>query len=239
MFSREGTARSERQNRAVAGYLAFVGGFVNSAGFVLVGAFTSHVTGNVGRMADALTQGATSTVWRAAALVAAFFVGALTVGTIVESATFSRRTMAYACALATEAAVLAGFVALPLWSAGSAAGEIGPLLLGLGMGIQNGLVTRLSGAVVRTTHLTGVVTDLGIEAARWSRFWRRRTAERPHVARLALLLLIAGGFSSGALAGAFTAVAMGRIAMLLPVVAVTGCAIYASVSVTRVGTGVT
>ena len=95
------------------------------------------------------------------------------------------------------------------------------------MGLQNGLVTRLSGAVVRTTHLTGVVTDLGIEAARWQRFWRRRTTERPHLPKLVLLLLVAGGFSSGAFAGAFAAVAVGRAAMLAPVIAVLGCALYA------------
>ena len=31
------------------------------------------------------------------------------------------------------------------------------------MGLQNSLVTRISDAVVRTTHLTGLFTDLGIE----------------------------------------------------------------------------
>ena len=116
--SREGTARSERQNRAVAGYLAFVGGFVNSAGFFLVGAFTSHVTGNVGRLADASTQHATATALEAAGLVAAFFLGAMTVGAIVESAAFARRSLAYASALALEGTLLAVFVALPLVSGG-------------------------------------------------------------------------------------------------------------------------
>jgi uncharacterized membrane protein YoaK (UPF0700 family) len=228
MFSREGSARSERQNRVVAGYLAFVGGFVNSAGFVLVGAFTSHVTGNVGRLADALPQRATSTVVEAASLVLAFFVGAMTVGAIVESAAFSRRSLAYAAALAVEAILLAGFVTSPLLPGGRWAAHLAPLLLGLAMGVQNGLVTRLSGAVVRTTHLTGVITDLGIEAARWLRFWRRRTSERPRGPKLVLLLLIAGGFASGAVAGAFAAVAAGYAAMMLPVIAVGACAFYAA-----------
>ena len=47
------------------------------------------------------------------------------------------------------------------------------------MGMQNSLVTRLSGAVVRTTHLTGVVTDLGIEAARWYRWHRAKLRALP------------------------------------------------------------
>ena len=40
------------------------------------------------------------------------------------------------------------------------------------MGLQNALVTRVSGAVVRTTHMTGVLTDIGIELVRM-RAWVR------------------------------------------------------------------
>ncbi len=227
MFSHEGTGRSALQNRLVAGSLAFVGGFVNSAGFVVLGAFTSHVTGNVGRMADELAQKSPSASLQAAALVAAFYLGALTVGCVIESNAFEQRSRAYAAALALETAALAGFLALPFLGGGSRQG-MASVLLALAMGIQNGLVTRLSGAVVRTTHLTGVVTDLGIETARWLRFWRRRTQHRPPLPRLVLLLLIFTGFSTGALTGAFAAVAIGRAAMFFPAVAVAGCALYAS-----------
>ena len=55
------------------------------------------------------------------------------------------------------------------------------MLLCAAMGLQNSLVTRLSGAVVRTTHLTGVLTDLGIEGARWFRLWRANLAHRTRI----------------------------------------------------------
>jgi uncharacterized membrane protein YoaK (UPF0700 family) len=34
------------------------------------------------------------------------------------------------------------------------------------MGLQNATITEISGAVIRTTHLTGVVTDFGLEGVR-------------------------------------------------------------------------
>ncbi len=35
------------------------------------------------------------------------------------------------------------------------------------MGLQNATITKISGAVIRTTHLTGVTTDLGIETVQY------------------------------------------------------------------------
>jgi uncharacterized membrane protein YoaK (UPF0700 family) len=61
-----------------------------------------------------------------------------------------------------EAATLA---AVGLWASRHPGQPEPTLLWGLAyaMGLQNALVTRVSGAVVRTTHMTGVVTDIGIQ----------------------------------------------------------------------------
>jgi uncharacterized membrane protein YoaK (UPF0700 family) len=109
------------------------------------------------------------------------------------------------------------------------------------MGMQNSLVTRLSGSVVRTTHLTGVVTDLGIECARWFRWWRSVAArrvnmrlsfgepagERPHAGHISVLLSIVAGFVVGAVAGSAMAPPLGGKAMLVPTAAVFATALYA------------
>ncbi|HEX3777919.1 MAG TPA: YoaK family protein [Polyangiaceae bacterium] len=232
MFSREGSARSDRQNRQLAGYLAFVGGFVNSSGFVLIGTFTSHVTGNVGRLANDAAFGQYAAALAALSLVLSFFAGAFSASVIVESRFLSRLgPRAYAVALALEALLLLAFTALSYITIGAHArvldGEAA--LLCAAMGIQNALVTRLSGAVVRTTHLTGVITDLGIESARWFRFWRRslsnatrlplvlgqNAVEPPSSAKLLLLLTIALAFVLGAATGAVTAVRFKHSSMLL------------------------
>ena len=71
--------------------------------------------------------------------------------------------------------------------------------------------------MVRTTHLTGVVTDLGIEAARWFR-WRRHqgTVEKPTLATALLLVTIIGSFTTGALFGAVLTERASRWAMAAP-----------------------
>ncbi len=173
MFKHQGPSRSPRLNAILAAYLAFVAGSVNSSGFVLVGSFTSHVTGNVGRVANDVASRDADAAFGALIMIAAFFAGAFIASMIVESDVLGTVAYAYGAALAIEASLLVAFM---LASAGRGGGHLlhdmeGALLCGA-MGMQNSLVTRLSGAVVRTTHLTGVITDLGIEGARWFRWWR-------------------------------------------------------------------
>jgi uncharacterized membrane protein YoaK (UPF0700 family) len=245
MFSTEGGARSNRQNRIVAGYLAFVGGFVNSSGFVLVGTFTSHVTGNVGRLADDAAFGNYRGALAALTMVFCFLGGAFAASITVESHLFKRRARAYATALGFEAALLVLFtlVSRATAQAHPRLRDSEALLLCGAMGMQNALVTRLSGAVVRTTHLTGVVTDLGIELARWFRRWRRAVSlvarvplafqrslsDGPSVPKTTLLATVALSFTFGAGFGAVAAVHLHHWAMLLAATAVGACSLYAAI----------
>ena len=233
MFSHEGSDRSDRENRLLAGYLAFIAGYTNSSGFLLVGTFTSHVTGNVGRLANDLAKGNSPAAVSAVTLLLAFFSGAFAVSVVLESRAFRHVSRAYAFAMGLEALLLAGFT---LFSNLATAAhprvlDAGAALLCAAMGMQNGLVTRISGAVVRTTHLTGVVTDLGIESARWFRYWRRSLAsvvsERPSVTKSRLLVTIAVTFLLGAVAGALVTVRLGAPSMLLAAVAIAGLGFYA------------
>ncbi|HEX3849836.1 MAG TPA: YoaK family protein [Polyangiaceae bacterium] len=244
MFSREGSARTDGQNRVVAGYLAFVGGFVNSCGFVLIGTFTSHVTGNVGRLANDAALGHYAAAVAALTMVLFFFGGAFCASVIVESRFLGGPTSrAYASALALEALLLVLFTALSYLTSAAAHPRVQDAeaaLLCAAMGLQNALVTRLSGAVVRTTHLTGVITDLGIECARWFRFWGKseggplpqvfgpNVAERPTLPKVLLLGTIAGAFFVGATAGAFSATRLHHASMLAAAAAVGVFAILAS-----------
>ena len=247
MFSREGAARTEQQNRLVAGCLAAVGGFVNSSGFVLVGTFTSHVTGNVGRLANDLAQNQYAAAIGALGMIVAFFAGAFAASMIVESHFWGGHvSRAYAYALAVEAALLIAFTLIsdPGTHAHPRVRDAEALLLCSAMGMQNSLVTRLSGAVVRTTHLTGVVTDLGIEAARWFRFWRlrvskatrvrlifgRNSPERPSLAKFRLLSTIVAAFLAGASLGALSAISLHHWAMIIAALAVAVCSAYAALT---------
>jgi uncharacterized membrane protein YoaK (UPF0700 family) len=242
MFKHQGPSRSPRQNATLAAYLAFVAGFVNSSGFVLIGSFTSHVTGNVGRLANDIASHDPGAATGALTMIGAFLAGAFAASMIIESDALGTVAYAYGAALAVEATLL---VAFTLAFAGLAGGHLlhdfeGALLCGA-MGMQNSLVTRLSGAVVRTTHLTGVITDLGIEGARWFRWWRssasaawgvrlafgRGVSTRPAAVRIVLLATIVGAFLGGAIAGAAAGVAVRQVALLFPAVCLVAGAGYA------------
>ncbi|HEY2516505.1 MAG TPA: YoaK family protein, partial [Polyangiaceae bacterium] len=180
MFRHQGAGRTDRQNRAVAGYLAFAGGYVNCVGFVLIGTFTSHATGMVGRFGNDLATGELAGAGAALTMILAFFGGAFAASMMIESRFTGRPSNAYGSALTIEAVLLVAFTIvsrLTPW-AHSHVKDLEAAVLCAAMGMQNSLVTRLSGAVVRTTHLTGVVTDLGIEAARWFRWWRASLSSR-------------------------------------------------------------
>lgn len=251
MFAHEGTQRTDRLNRTLAAYLALIGGYVNSAGFVLLGSFTSHVTGNVGRLAGDLANHDVAAATGALAMMLAFFGGATAASVIVESDSFSQRHNAYGTALAAEAVLLSVFALITNVTPAAylRIRDAQGLLLCAGMGMQNSLVSRLSGAVVRTTHLTGVVTDLGVEAARWLRWGRYELTRaygvrvwfghgapaRPSQPKVALLGTIAGFFTLGSIVGALTASSFARLAMLFPVLAITAASAYAFTTHRRLG----
>jgi uncharacterized membrane protein YoaK (UPF0700 family) len=73
------------------------------------------------------------------------------------------------------------------------------------MGLQNAMITKLSGAEIRTTHMTGIVTDIGIELGKLF-YWNsartdpdvpcvlaNRARLKVHVTMLAMF--VAGGFA--------------------------------------------
>jgi uncharacterized membrane protein YoaK (UPF0700 family) len=233
MFQHEGAQRSHDHNQLLAGYLAVVAGLVNSTGFILIGTFTSHVTGNVGRMADDAALGHGSAALLAGAMIAAFYLGAFLASMALESNVLRTRPTVYGLLLLGESMLIAAFLGLAsVWdNASPRFRDAQALLLCCAMGLQNSLVTRLSGAVVRTTHLTGVVTDLGIEGARWFRYWRshfsKKTGlplvmgthppDRPHAPKVHLLLTVFISFVAGSAAGALLAVRFGQLAVLAPV----------------------
>lgn len=249
MFQSEGPHRLDRHNQIVAGYLALTAGMVNSAGFYFVGSFTSHVTGNVGRFADDLALGHTSAAALAIVSVIAFFVGAFIASMALESSVVRRRPHVYGGLLLLESGLLLTFYGASQWlgSENPRVRDVQALALCAAMGLQNSLVTRLSGAVVRTTHLTGVVTDLGIESARWFRYWRSKVGQatgirlvagdeapvRPSLPKAVLHLTILVAFIVGGACGAILAVYVRRFALAVPCLLTLSASAYAFLTGTR------
>jgi uncharacterized membrane protein YoaK (UPF0700 family) len=202
-----------------AGALACVAGMVNAVGFLgFEHQAVTHLTGTTTLLGAAIAGEDLRAATHLAGVALAFMIGAALSGAIVQDATL-RLGRRYGVALALESALL--FASAYLFRREAVSGA---WLAAMACGLQNGMATTFSGAVVRTTHLSGMFTDLGIglgHALRGLPLQRRR---------LALCALIITAFLIGGVLGALLFARMGADALLVPAALTglvgTGYAIY-------------
>ena len=201
-----GPERSVAANRQLGLALAFVAGAVNAGGFLAIGQYTSHVTGLVSSMANNLVLGRDRLVLGALAAAGAFMLGAASTALMVNFGRRRRLYSEYALPLLVEALLLLGFgvwgAALPAPGAGAIVPAVA--LLCYVMGLQNALVTKLSRAEIRTTHMTGIVTDIGIELGKLL-YWNADPHQAPVRAnwrRIGVLAALLSCFVAGGIVGA-------------------------------------
>ncbi|GAA5010261.1 DUF1275 domain-containing protein [Pseudoluteimonas lycopersici] len=185
--------------------LSSVAGIVNVVGFLgFQHQAITHLTGNTSLLAASLATGDWHGARHLIAAMAAFVAGAALGGLIVQDSTL-RLGRRYGVALSIEALLL--LLAVPLFDAGSV---MGPVCAALACGLQNAMATTFSGAVVRTTHVSGMFTDLGImlgHALRGMPLARRR---------LGLCMLVISFFFAGGILGALLFAHFGYAALYLP-----------------------
>lgn len=201
--------RTARANWHLGLVLAFVAGALNAGGFLAIGLYTSHMTGMVSMAADNLVLG--QIVLGVGALLAtlSFVAGAACTAVLVN---FTQRTwpnFLYLPSLMLEAVLLLvfGMLGASLLPHKVVSLSLTAMLLCFIMGLQNALITKISHAEIRTTHLTGLFTDIGIELGKLL-YWNsanqppgdiRVTANR---VRLKIHLSLVAGFFIGGLCGA-------------------------------------
>ncbi|MYM87815.1 DUF1275 domain-containing protein [Rugamonas sp. FT82W] len=197
--------RTDISNRRLGRSLAFVAGAVNAGGFFAVGQYTSHMTGVVSSVADNAALGETRLVLAGVASLLAFLLGAATSAILIN---WGRRRGAhslYALPLIVEAALLLcfGLMGARLDASGQVSAIVA--LLCFVMGLQNAIVTKVSRSEIRTTHVTGLVTDIGIELGKLFYWNDNAMADRVLADRgkLRLLSSLLAMFLLGGLAGAF------------------------------------
>ncbi|MGF7080232.1 YoaK family protein [Mucilaginibacter sp. UYCu711] len=130
-----------------------------------------------------------------------FLAGAFISGLIVSKIGRNQR-FSYAIPLIIEMVILLGVATLGFKYDNSLVGKeifAGSLLFA--MGLQNSLVSLVSGSVVRATHLTGTFTDLGIELAQLLQHTHQENIAL--ISKIKLRVAIILFFMTGALAGAY------------------------------------
>jgi uncharacterized membrane protein YoaK (UPF0700 family) len=158
MFRHKGNRRTFTHNLRLASTLSFIAGIVNIAGVLSVATLTTNVTGHFAFFAEEIVLKNYSKAITILIYILFFLFGAFTSNFLVEIASLKKPRIAHAFPMLLEVIILV-FVGL---SQDFNPNYIAYLLL-FAMGLQNALVTNISQSVVRTTHLTGLFTDLGIE----------------------------------------------------------------------------
>lgn len=185
--------------------LAFIAGIVNVVGLLgFEHQAITHLTGNTSMLAEAIASLDIKASLHFASLIGAFVAGCALSGFIIQDSTLKlgRR---YGIALLVVSLLL--FVSVPLLQNGYSHG----MYTAAGAcGLQNAMVSTYSGAVVRTTHVSGMFTDLGIYLGHALRGIRGDTR------RLKLCVVVISGFFSGGIAGALLFPAIGYGALYVP-----------------------
>ena len=204
-----GRHRTPTTNRVLGLLLAFNAGAVNAGGFLVVHMYTSHMTGFLSTVADNLVMGNMTLVLAAVGVLWAFMSGAGTTAIMVNWARGHRLRSGFALPLLLEAVLmlLFGLVgAITLGWPTPFSVPLTVLLLAFIMGLQNAVVAKMSSAQIRTTHMTGIATDLGIEMGKMLYWNRSGTPPEAQVhsnhARLRLFASMLAMFTIGGVVGA-------------------------------------
>ena len=201
MFRHQGKRRTLKHNLRIATILSFVAGIVNVAGFLAFSELTTNVTGH---FALFIRDVADFKLWKGTIYflyIFSFLFGSFLSSFLIEKYKENKKLNVYVIPTVIESVILIGIAFFSNFPKTENPQLMVCLLLFV-MGLQNSFVTKISDAVVRTTHLTGLFTDLGIEISQL--LFPKYRPKRNHIkSNIKLRLYIICFFFFGGLTGGF------------------------------------
>jgi uncharacterized membrane protein YoaK (UPF0700 family) len=193
--------RTLKSNLLLASSTAFVSGVTNVAGVLAFLAFTSNITGHVANLAKHIVAQNYKEIITYLIWLSLFLTGAFTCNFIIKSLQAGSRYRAHALPILLEMLILLAVAIYGnhFYDDGMFQREaiIGAILFC--MGLQNSLVSNISGGLIKTTHLTGLFTDLGSDLAEWLHPVSAKAEAVKH--KIIIRLTILGFYLIGGLAG--------------------------------------
>lgn len=199
MFRHQGKTRTLSHNLKIASLLSLVAGIVNVAGFFAVQRLTTNVTGHFAFFVEEVFK---LNFWQGFVYflyIFFFFLGSFVSSFLIEIISQKDDHYIYVVPASIECLILfsIGFLGQDLLIKNP--NTIAYSLL-FAMGLQNSLVTTISNASVRTTHLTGLFTDLGIELSQLF-FYKEQEQKHKFLSSIKLRLTIISFFFIGGIIG--------------------------------------
>jgi len=214
--------RTLKENLLLASSTAFVSGVTNVAGVVAFLAFTSNITGHVANLAKHIVEQNFAEIIVFAVWLLMFLAGAFVSNFIIKSMEDSSRYKAHSIPMIIEIVVLF-FVAVYGYHFYSDSQFEREMIIGIllfAMGLQNSLVSNISGGLIKTSHLTGLFTDLGSDLAELlhPKVNAGETVKNKIIVRLTILTFY---FIGGVAGGYFFDVYDFRIFYVIPLILLT------------------
>lgn len=185
--------------------LSFLAGIINVISLLIFQhQAVSHVTGSIAQLGINMLSNDIGSAWHIVGVLVSFLIGSTASGFIIRNAvlSFGKR---YGVVLMIESFLI--FIAI--WGFLSQF-SFADFFISAACGMQNAMATTYSGAVIRTTHMTGVITDLGILIGHYLR------GMRISFLRLRMFVALLTGFVLGSIVGAYVYVLLSFYALLIP-----------------------
>ncbi|WP_421828661.1 YoaK family protein [Larkinella sp.] len=224
MFRHQGKTRTLSHNLKIASLLSLVAGVVNVAGFFAVQRLTTNVTGHFAFFVEEVFK---LNFWQGFVYflyIFFFFLGSFVSSFLIEVISRKDDHYVYVVPASIECLILffIGFFGQDLLMRNP--NTIACSLL-FAMGLQNSLVTTISNSSVRTTHLTGLFTDLGIELSQLF-FYKEQEQKHKLLSSIKLRLTIISFFFIGGIIGGILYSKVGLHALIFAAVALVLGLIY-------------
>ncbi|WP_276345385.1 YoaK family protein [Daejeonella sp. JGW-45] len=202
MFRHKGKRRTHIHNLRLASTLSLTAGIVNITGVLSFGILTTNVTGHFAYFSEEFVLNNYSVSLSFLLFILFFLLGAFTSNVLIELVSRKKPAASHALPMLIETSILVfiSFYHNPQDQPFQIVSIACALLFA--MGVQNSLVTQISASKVRTTHLTGLFTDLGIELSQLI-FYRKPAEIQRLSGSIRLRLMIISFFFIGCVAGGF------------------------------------
>ncbi len=203
MFRHKGEKRNFIHNLRLATLLSLVAGIVNVTGVFAVKTLTTNVTGHFAYFAEEVIKQDYQAAITFFVFTLFFLFGAFTSNFLSELISKKKPELSHVIPIGIEIIILVGVgIFGSKCDLSILAGKSIAFAMLFAMGIQNSLVTQISKSTVRTTHLTGLFTDLGIELSQLF-FYKKPEEIKQLRTSIFLRLSIISFFFIGCVAGGF------------------------------------